>query len=151
MSAPGLRGRPWRRAARVSAPPPEAESITRAIDGGHVTPVRSYQARSCAVFVAQASNDNGTQVVFASMPAEAYRQTQQLRNVLHDLGATKTTSVIILSDGAGGPRALREAASVGPTQQVLDCFISPCAFTMSPRPPRTRPSRTWGSIGQSAG
>jgi hypothetical protein len=109
-------------ASRVSAPPPEAESITLAIDGGYVTAVRSYQARSFEVFVAQVSNDNGKQVVFASMPAEADRQTQQLRNVLHDLGATTTTPVTILSDGAGGPRNLGEAASIGPTEHVLDWF-----------------------------
>jgi hypothetical protein len=109
-------------APRVSAPPPEAESITLAIDGGHVTAVRSYQARSFEVFVAQVSNDDGKPVVFASMPAEADRQTQQLRNVLHDVGATTTTPVTILSDGAGGPRTLGEAASVGPTQHVLDWF-----------------------------
>jgi hypothetical protein len=28
----------------------------------------------------------------------------------------------ILSDGADGPRAVGEAASLGPTRHVLDCF-----------------------------
>ena len=42
--------------------------------------------------------------------------------MLHDVGATTTTPVTILSDGAGGPRTLGEAASVGPTQHVLDWF-----------------------------
>jgi hypothetical protein len=109
-------------APRVSVPPPEeADTITLAIDGGHVNAVRSYQVRSFEVFVAQVSNDAGTQVVFSSMPAEADRQVEQLRNVLHDLGAT-TTPVTILSDGAGGPRNLGEAASTGPTEHVLDCW-----------------------------
>ena len=110
-------------APRVSAPPPEeTDTITLAIDGGHVNAVRSYQVRSFEVFVAQVSNDAGKQVVFSSMPAEADRQVEQLRNVLHDLGATKTTPVTILSDGAGGPRNLGEAASIGPTEHVLDWF-----------------------------
>jgi hypothetical protein len=87
-----------------------------------VKAVRSYQGRSFEVFVAQVSNDDGKQVVFSSMPAEADRQAQQLRGVLHDLGATSRTPVTILSDGADGPRSLGEAASVGPTHHVLDWF-----------------------------
>jgi hypothetical protein len=59
---------------------------------------------------------------FASVPDEAYHQAQQLRGVLHDLGATQTTPVTILSDGADGPRAVGEAASLRPTRHVLDCF-----------------------------
>jgi hypothetical protein len=106
----------------TSAPPTEAKSITLTIDGGHVKAVRSYQGRSFEVFVAQVSNDNGKPVVFSSLPAEADRQTQQLRGVLYDLGATSRTPVTILSDGADGPRSLGEAASVGPTHHVLDWF-----------------------------
>jgi len=106
----------------TSAPRAEAQSIALAIDGRHVKAVRSYQGRSFEVFVAQVSNDDGKQVVFSSMPAEADRQVQQLRGVLHDLGATSRTPVIILSDGADGPRALGEAASAGPTRHVLDWF-----------------------------
>jgi hypothetical protein len=106
----------------TSAPSPEASSIALAIDGGHVKAVRSYQARSFEVLLAQASNDNGQQMVFSSMPAEADRQVQQLRGVLHDLGATADTPVTILSDGADGPRALGAAASIGPTEHVLDWF-----------------------------
>jgi hypothetical protein len=106
----------------TSAPPAEARSIALAIDGGDVKAVRSYQGRSFEVFVAQVSNDDGKQVVFSSMPAEADRQAQQLRGVLHDLGATSRTPVTILSDGADGPRSLGEAASVGPTHHVLDWF-----------------------------
>ena len=104
------------------APPTEAQSIALAIDGGHVKAVRSYQVRSFEVLVAQVSNDDGKQVVFSSLPAEADRQAQQLRGVLHELGATSRTPVTILSDGADGPRALGEAASVGPTHHVLDWF-----------------------------
>jgi len=98
----------------TSAPSTEARSIALAIDGGHVKAVRSYQLRSFEVFVAQASNDDGKPVVFSSMPAEADRQVPQLRGVLDDLGATSRTPVTIVSDGADGPRALGEAASVGP-------------------------------------
>ena len=79
-----------------SAAPTEARSIALAIDGGHVKAVRSYQGRSFEVFVAQVSNDNGERVVFASLPAEADRQVQQLRDVLRDLGATSRTPVTIL-------------------------------------------------------
>jgi hypothetical protein len=49
------------------------------------------------------------------MPAEADRQWDQLRGVLHELGATPATLITVLSDGADGPRSLAESASVGPT------------------------------------
>jgi hypothetical protein len=87
-----------------------------------VRSVRSYQVRSFEIFLAQISNDDGQQVVFSSMPAEADWQREQLRGVLHGLGATPTTPTPILSDGAGGPRSLGEAASLGPTRHVLDWF-----------------------------
>jgi hypothetical protein len=70
--------------------------------------------------LAQVSNDEGKQVVFASVPAEVTSQTRQLRGVLHGLGATPATPVTILSDGADGPRSLGEAAGPGPTHHVLD-------------------------------
>jgi hypothetical protein len=101
---------------------PEANSIALAIDGGHVRSVRSYQVRSFEVFVAQVSGDEGKSVVFSGVPAEADRQQQQLRGVLHRLGATLSTRVTILSDGADGPRSLGEAACIGPTSDVLDWF-----------------------------
>ena len=53
-------------------------------------------------------------------PVEADRQNQQLRGVLHRLGATPSTEITILSDGADGPRWQGEAASVGTTCYVLD-------------------------------
>ena len=84
--------------------------------------VRSYQVRSFEVIVAQVSGDEGRSVVFSSVPTEADRQQQQLRGVLHRLGATPSTSVTILSDGADGPRSLGEAACIGPTSHVLDWF-----------------------------
>jgi hypothetical protein len=87
-----------------------------------VRSVRSYQVRSFEVMLAQVSNHDGRQVVFASMPAEADRQGEQLRGVLHGLGATPATLVTILSDGAEGPRSLGEAASMGPTRHVADWF-----------------------------
>jgi hypothetical protein len=84
--------------------------------------VRSYQVRSFEVFVAQVGGTEGKAVVFGSVPAEADRQQQQLHGVLHRLGATPSTPVTILSDGADGPRSLGEAACVGPTSHVLDWF-----------------------------
>jgi hypothetical protein len=109
-------------AAPKSAAPNVAQSIALSIDGGHVKSVRSYQMRSFEILVAQVSNDDGKRVVFSSLPAEADRQAQQLRGVLHALGATPTTPVTILSDGADGPRSLGETASIGPTYHVLDWF-----------------------------
>ena len=106
----------------ASAAPSQARSIALAIDGGHVKAVRGYQGRSFEVFIAQVGNDDGKQVVFSTMPDEADQQAQQLRGVLHGLGATSRTPVTILSDGADGPRSLGEAASVGPTHHVLDWF-----------------------------
>ena len=60
--------------------------------------------------------------MFSSVPAEADRQRDQLRGVLHGLGATPGTPITILSDGAEGPRSLGEAARVDPTRDVLDWF-----------------------------
>jgi len=87
-----------------------------------VRPVRRYQVRSFEVFVAQVSADEAKSVVFSSVPAEADRQHQQLRSVLRGLGGTPSTPVIILSDGADGPRSLGEAACIGRTSHVLDWF-----------------------------
>ena len=109
-------------AAPTSVPAAEAETIALSIDSGHVRAARCYQVRTFEVFVAQAGNDDGRQIAFSSVPVEADRQTQQLRGVLHGLGATPCTEVTILSDGADGPRSLGEAACVGPTCHVLDWF-----------------------------
>jgi hypothetical protein len=68
-------------ASQPPAPAAEAQAIALSIDGGHVRSVRSYQARSFEVMLAQVSNDDGKQVVFSSMPAEADRQWNQLRGV----------------------------------------------------------------------
>ena len=76
-------------AAPKSAPAAEAETITLSIDSGHVRAVRTCQVRTFEVFVAQASNDDGEQVTFSSVPVEADRQVQQLRGVLHRLGAPR--------------------------------------------------------------
>jgi hypothetical protein len=87
-----------------------------------VRSVRSYQVRSFEAFVAQVGADEGKPVVFSSVPAEADRQQQQLQGVLHRLGATPSTPVTILSDGADGPRSLGEAACIGPASHALDWF-----------------------------
>ena len=84
--------------------------------------VRRYRVRSFEVIVAQVAGAEGKPVVFSGVPAEADRQPQQLRGVLHRLGVTPGTPATILSDGADGPRALGEAACVGPTRHVLDWF-----------------------------
>jgi hypothetical protein len=78
--------------------------------------------RSFEVMLACASNDQGKQQLFSSVPVEADRQRQQLNAVLRDLGATPTTPVTVLSDGAEGTRFLGETASPGPTRHVLDWF-----------------------------
>jgi hypothetical protein len=79
--------------SQPAAPAAEARAISLFIDGGHVRSVRSYQARSFEL--AHVSNDDGKQVVFSSMPAEADRQRDQLRGVLHEVGATPGTPVAI--------------------------------------------------------
>ena len=101
---------------------PSAQSIVVSVDGGHVKSIRSYQMRSFEVMLACASNDQGEQQLFSSVPVEADRQRQQLSGVLRDLGATPATPVTVLSDGAEGPRFLGESASPGPTHHVLDWF-----------------------------
>jgi hypothetical protein len=68
----------------TSLPPPtDAETIALSIDCGHVRAVRSHQVRTYEVFVAQASNDDGEQIVFSSVPAEADRQTRHWCNSVH--------------------------------------------------------------------
>jgi hypothetical protein len=104
-----------------SASASAADAIAVTIDAGHVRAVSSYQARTFEIFVAQASNED-QQIAFSSVPPEADRQSEQLRRVLHELGATPHTEFTILSDGAEGPRGLGEAASMGPTFHVLDWF-----------------------------
>ena len=114
-----------RAALAPSQPPavtPEAGSIALGIDAGHVRSVRRYQVRSFEAIVAQVGGTEGKSVVFSSVPAEADRQQQRLRGVLHRLGAVPGTPATILSDGAEGPRALGEAACIGPTSHVLDWF-----------------------------
>ena len=105
-----------------SPAPSEASSIALAIDGGHVRPVRSYQVRSFEAIVARVGGAEGKAAVFGGVPAEEDRQQQQLRGVLRGLGATPSTPVTILSDGADGPRSLGQAACIGPTSHVLDWF-----------------------------
>ncbi len=102
--------------------PVEAETIALSIDGGHVRSIREYQVRSFEVLLAQVTNNEGKQIVFSSVPAEAISQQTELRGVLYKLGATAVTPVTVISDGAEGPRALGEAASPGPTDHVLDWF-----------------------------
>ena len=109
-------------AAKPLMTPPSAQSIAVSVDGGHVKSIRTYQMRSFEVVLACISNDQGEQQLFSSVPVEADRQRQQLNAVLRDLGATPTTPVTVLSDGAEGPRFLGEAASPGPTRHVLDCW-----------------------------
>ena len=74
-------------ASQPPAPAAKARTIAMSIDGGHVRSVRNYQVRSFEVMLARVSNDDGQQVVFASMSAKADRQREQLRGVLHGLGA----------------------------------------------------------------
>jgi hypothetical protein len=116
------------------------KSIALSIDGGHVRAARQYQGRTFEVLLAQVSNDEGKQVVFASVPAEATSQSRQLRGVLHGLGATPATPVTILSDGADGPRSLGEAASPGPTHHVLDWFHLAMRVQHAPRRPQAGPT-----------
>ena len=68
---------------------PLAQSIAVSVDGGHVKSIRTYQMRSFEVMLACASNDQGEQQLFSSVPVEADRQRQQLNAVLRDLGATR--------------------------------------------------------------
>lgn len=109
-------------AAKPLSPPPSAQSIAVLIDGRHVKSIRIYQMRSFEVMLACASNDRGEQQLFSSVAVAADRQRQQLSGILRDLGATPTTPVTVLSDGADGPRFLGETASPGPTRHALDWF-----------------------------
>ena len=110
--------------AKVAEPTSvETKSIALSVEGGHVRSVRHDQVRSFEVLLAQVTNEDGKQIVFSSVPAEAISRQDQLRGVFHKLGATAVTPVTdIPSDGAEGPRALGEAASPGPTHHVLDWF-----------------------------
>ena len=129
-------------AAKPLMTPPSAQSIAVSVDGGHVKSIRTYQMRSFEVMLACASNDRGEQQLFSSVPVEADRQRQQLNAVLRDLGATRTTPVTVLSDGAEGPRFLGETASPGPTRHVLDWFHLSMEFsTLHKQPEAGREGR----------
>jgi hypothetical protein len=67
------------------------KSIALSIDGSHERAAPQYQGRSFEVLLAHVSNDDGKQVVFASVPAEANAQTRQLRGALRGLGTTPET------------------------------------------------------------
>ena len=60
--------------------------------------------------------------MFSGVPGEEDQQHAQLNSVPSGLGMTADTEVTILSDGAGGPRSLGEAASTGTVFHVLDWF-----------------------------
>ncbi len=113
-----------------------AKSIALSIDRSHVRSVRQYQVRWLEVLLAQVTNDDGKQIVFSSVPAEAISHQDQLRGVLHKSGATAVTPVTILSDGAEGSRALGEAASPGPDSSYLTGSTFRCGFTMLIRRPK---------------
>jgi hypothetical protein len=126
-----------------SVPVAEAETIALSIDSGHVRAVRSYQVRTFEVFVALAGNDDGQQIVFSSVPVEADRQTQQLRGVLHRLGATPCTEAIILSDCA--VEHIRWRLWHGQVQRALDLMDDTLAvLDVTAAPDRRLPQLTWG-------
>lgn len=112
-------------AALVDLEPSNGEppsGLTMSIDAGHVSSVKTYQVRSFEVVIARAIGAMGRELIVSSMPAEAGRQTRQLRHLLLGLGAARSIPITILSDGAEGPRGLGEAASLGPVRHVLDWF-----------------------------
>ena len=122
-------------AAKPLAPPPSAQSIVVSVDGGHVKSIRSYQMRSFEVMLACVSNDQGEQRLFSSVPVEADRQRQQLSVVLRDIGATPTTALTVLSDGAEGSRFLGETETqVRPVMSWIG-FTFRCEFSMLHKQP----------------
>ena len=129
-------------AAKPLAPPPSAQSIVVSVDGGHVKSIRSYQMRSFEVMLACVSNDQGEQQLFSSVPVEADRQRQQLSAVLRDIGATPTTALTVLSDGAEGPRFLGETETqVRPVMSWIG-FTFRCEFsTLHKQPEAGREGR----------
>jgi hypothetical protein len=58
-------------AGQPPAPAANTRAVALSIDGVHARSVGSYQVRSFEVMLAQVNNDDGQQVVFASMPATA--------------------------------------------------------------------------------
>ncbi len=133
-----------------AAASPEAGPIALGIDAGHVRSVRTHRVRSFEAFVAQVGGAEGKAAVFGGVPAAADRQQQQLRGVLQGLGATPGTPVTILSDGADGPRALGEAACVGPTSHVLDWFHLAMRIQHAAQAAKGWPADTPGGRGDGA-
>lgn len=74
------------------------------------------------ILLAHVLNDRGQRRLFSTVGVEADRECLQLEGVLRGLGATSSTPITVLTDGAEGPRSLGEAASPGPTCHVLDWF-----------------------------
>ncbi len=105
--------------AKDPAPATPAEAMTVSIDGGHVRSAHGYQGRTFEVFVAHVGNDNGQQIVFSSVLAEADKQRQQLSGVLQSLGMTPQTPVTVLSGGAVGPMRLGRSGEHRPSPPCL--------------------------------
>jgi hypothetical protein len=117
--------------AKPLASPPSVQSIAVSLDGGHVKSIRSYQMRSFEVMLACASNDQGEQRLFSSVPVEADRQRQQLSAVLRGLGATYATQVTVLSDGAESPAFWARPQARGRRVMFWTGSVFQCVFSTS--------------------
>jgi Glycosyl transferase family 2 len=88
---------------------------------------RQYQGCSFEVLLAQISNDDGKNVVFASVPAEATSQTRQLCAMLHNrLGLpTDATETIRHQDGADWELLVFDNASTQPVSNYIGSLADP--------------------------
>lgn len=126
------------RLERAALVPPDecssapATAITLAIDAGHVKSIKTYQVRSFEVMLARVGNDQGREVVFSSLPAEAdldaaleAADDPPARKVAALLRALETYIVgqadLIIDDAAARHRS--EAISTATTESTVQRLL----------------------------
>jgi hypothetical protein len=113
---------------RAGPSPVESETIALSIDGGHVRSIREYQVRSFEVLLAQVTNNEGKQIVFSSVPAEAISQQTELRGVLYKLVLRPSLRSRLSATGRRVPALLTRRQVRGQQIMCLTGFIFRCGF-----------------------
>ena len=118
--------------ARAGSKPSVAtKSIALSIDGGHVRAARQNQGRTFEVLLAQVSNDEGKQVVFASVPAKATRPSRTWgwsgRSPKRTAGPTLGDGMVPVERAVhdGGPHFQHQMSASRRPAHLLLCIHSP--------------------------
>ncbi len=121
-------------------PPTDAETIALSINSGHVRAVRSYQVRTFEVFVAHASNDDGEQIVFSSVPSRLIDRPSScaarcIALAQHRARISPSSAMVPTGRGHWGRRRASARPVTCSTGSILQC-----AANMSPRQSKAGPT-----------